>query len=255
MDKIFPIEWREDIGQSMYPFADGSSLISRTNRQLPPEIFVDAAIYPTGGEPPLYLSKVNISVRKVAIYIGGSGNDSLASGFYDPVNPADIVELFDPSGRSAGALVLNPIEAAILQSWPIGDHTFSNAASALCPTVVMVLPNYGVTAVQLDDGTILTGDVWLVGGSGVILREENGSIRADITGDPLSKRDRCNNDVVNSFVTPVFLKTINNLPPGIDNDFKILIGLNQSPDSILRVYPQGGILKAEVVGQVLSGVV
>lgn len=255
MDITFPIEWREDQQQSLYPFADGSSLITKTGQALPAEIFADAAIYPIGGEPPIYLSKVSIAVRKVTLYIGGTGNDSLAFGSYDPVDPSEAIELTDISGRSCGALVLNKVEAAVLQSWPVGDHTFNPANSTFCPTVILALPNYGVTSVILNDGTVLTGDVWLVGGNGVILREYDGSIRADIVGDPLSKRNRCDADVVNSFVTPKFLKTINGIEAGVDNDFKILVGQNQSIDNIIRVYPQDGSLRVEVVGQVLSGVV
>lgn len=255
MDKVFYIEWREEQQQSLYPFADGSSLLTKTNQTFPAEVFVDAAIYPIGGVPPIYLSKVNVAVRKVTIYIGGLGNDSLVSGVYDPVDPPESIELVDSAGRSSGAIVLNKIEAAVLQSWPVGDHTFNPDNSTFCPTVVMTLPDYGVTSVVLDDGTVLTGDVWLVGGNGVILREYDGAIRADITGDPLSKRNRCDADVVNSFVTPTFLKTINGIEAGIDNDFKFLVGQNQSIDNIIRVYPQDGTLKVEVVGQVLSGVV
>lgn len=255
MEKVFPLEWRESQQQSLYPFADGSSLTTKSGLTLPPEIFIDAAIYPIGGNPPVYLSKVIVAVRRITIFIGGSGNDSLASAYYDPVDPADSIELIDASGRSAGALVLNKVEAAVLQSWPVGEYTFNPSSSTFCPTVVMVLPNYGVNSVILNDGTVLTGDVWLVGGEGVILREYDGSIRVDIVGDPLSKRNRCDADVVNSFVTPKFLKTINGIEAGVDNDFKFLVGQNQTIDNIMRVYPKDGTLRVEVVGQVLSGVV
>lgn len=255
MEHVFPLEWREEGRDSPYPFADGVSFVSRTGQALPGRMIVDAAVYPAGGTPPLFLSRVDASARSVTLWVGDDADDELASATYDPADPPESVALVDAGGVSAGALVLDPVEAALLRLWPPGEHPFDAEAARLCPAVTLCLPRYGVSAVELDDGVVLTGDVWLVGDRGVVLSADGGAVRADVVGDALAKRRRCEGEAPGGFVTPNFVRTINGLPPDGNGEFTLVVGVGQVPDNILRIHPQGGLVRVEVVGQTLAGVV
>ena len=126
-------------------------------------------------------------------------------------------------------------------------------AAEFAATCVTPMPAAGVRGFTTPDGTLFTGDVWLVGEDGVVVREEDGAVRIDVVGDPLFRRRLC--QPVQLFTTPRFVKTINGMRPDARGDFKITAGRALAADTVLRVYTDdtGGIT-FEAVGQVLQGV-
>jgi hypothetical protein len=114
------------------------------------------------------------------------------------------------------------------------------------------MPSNGVSSFKDELNNTVSGEVWLVGENGVVVRTEGKNIRVDVVGDPLFKRK-----VDNSFVTPRFIKTINGIPPDEYGDFKIVSGSYMAGDTILRVYPEPDVpgIRIELVGQSLETIV
>ncbi len=148
-------------------------------------------------------------------------------------------------------LVCDPAESSALQAWPFGEHRFPAGSAPFAAGVCHPVPETGVVGIVLDDGEVFSGDVFLVGERGVVLRPEDGTIRVDIVGDPLFKRAACGESA--AFETPRFIETVNGVRLRPDGSFLLSAGDRSAAGSILRIYPVDGKLRIEAVGQKLGG--
>lgn len=245
---IFP-DFREEQADSRYPFVDSATLTASDGRlAIANDTFLDASIYPIGGSSQIYLSLVSVSSSKIKLAIGDDKLKQRAWSEFDPLDD-NITELrfVDEYGRDAGVMVTDPDRIRVFSSWPAGNHTFERAATELVPTCVIPTPEVGVRGLLTEKGELLTGDVWLVGDNGVVVREDNGQIRIDIVGDPLFVRRNC--VPLSLFSPPRFVQTINGCGPDPYGNFQLNPLDHVSPDTILRIYPDGDGLKIDVVGR------
>lgn len=228
-------EWRSSLDDTKYPFSPVVSLQNAAGTVIPPDVFIDAHLYPIGGVDGTYLSKVVVSSGHITLHIGDDGSESIATAEiitnkleqYVSTSGDAIIQLKDVYQRPAGVLVSTAIRLAIFAGFGEGEHTFTKAQTEFLATVCMPTPEIGVRGVILPDGSVITGDVWLVGGPGVILSYldtevagncnaasvEYPTIRVDAVGDPLFLRRLCEienpNPDADLFLTPKFIKTIN----------------------------------------------
>lgn len=226
---LFP-EWRAQNDTTKYPFSESATLVNEDGTMLLEGTFVDAAIYPIGGQVGLYITQVVIDHENVVVHIGTASIPSLCTGTFPLLDAEDIIPLVDAYGRPAGVLVSDSLRLAIFQSWGTGTHEFTRTQMEFATTVCVPTPEIGVRGIQLETGEILTGDVWLVGDDGVVFREETvvlpatceqaertvQVIRMDVVGDPLFRRRLC--DATSQFETPRFIKTIRVV--SIDGEFE-----------------------------------
>lgn len=207
-------EWRAQNDSTRYPFSSAAELTSRDGRVLIEGTFLDAFLYPVGGREGMYLSRVTLTHQQVTVWVGDADTETRCSGTFDLIRPDGLVRLIDALGRPAGVLVSEPARLGIFQSWGVGDHTFARAASEFCCSCCVPTPEVGLRGLRLPDGTVVTGEVWLVGDDGVVLRTEQEVVggravtvvRVDVVGDPLFRRRLCEPDDL--FITPSFVKTL-----------------------------------------------
>jgi hypothetical protein len=253
VERVFGLEYRDELADTRYPFSDSSSLKADTGYDLPKDIFLDAAIYPAGLASPMYLKKISVQIREVILTIGNSSGTVLITGTFDPLGDVGEVPLYDKHGRSAGIIVSDEQRLSVFQSWQSGDHDFGINAEFVASTVIPMPQNH-VSGFLLPDGSVVTGDIWLVGENGVAVRQDtDDSIRIDLIGDPLFKRKLCSS--TEFFTTPNFVKTINNIPPNSYGDFQLSVNNEIAADTILRIYPEAGgnSIRIELAGQQLGG--
>lgn len=221
MQRILFPEWRKENETTKYPFADDATL-SNGVQSLVEGTLLDAILYPIGGGPGMFLSQVTVGFDQVTIWIGTTDNKLLASGSFPTLEPPGDVPLLDAYGRPAGLLVSESVRLGLFASWGIGTFVFKAAQTGFTATVCVPQPADSVRGVLLDDGTLMTGDFWLIGDDGVVLRHEvvlapspQGAcgptiayevIRVDVVGDPLFKRRLCLPHSL--FQTPNFIKTV-----------------------------------------------
>jgi hypothetical protein len=264
----FP-QWRAEHEAVKYPFAGHSRLANDAGQVIVEGTLLDAALYPVGGRSRCYLSRVVVDHATVTLYAGDDADPLRCSGSFAVTAPPDNVPLADALGRPAGLLVSEGRRLALFASFGVGTHAFEPADTEFAATACFPTPEVGVRGFLLDDGTLLTGDVWLVGDDGVVLRRESVTvparacggadtrvevIRVDVVGDPLFRRRLCApNDL---FTTPRFLRSVTfkdahqsvQCFPNADGDIKFTVLNDLKADTVLRITPTARGNLVEVVG-------
>lgn len=200
MTHIRHTELLRSLRSTNYPFVPAASL-SNGNVFFVEDTFLDAHIYSTESSGRYYLSKVKVQSDKFTIYVGDSALPTRLHG--EVVLPVvdSVVRLVDDYGRPGGILVSSPDRLALLSTWGVRTHTFEQGQTEFCVNCQVPAAYPGVTGLQVADGQIASGKVWLVGEDGVVLRTENyvdkqgqivPVIRVDVVGDPLNLQRLCN---------------------------------------------------------------
>jgi hypothetical protein len=269
----FP-EWRDENSTTPYPFSERATLTNGVDT-IPPGSFLDASLYPIGGAPGLFLYQVTLTFDTATLTIGCPANKKLATGSFNIVEPPDSFAFSDAYGRPAGVIVSDPSRLAGLATLGVGTHTFQQAQTEFAATVCLPTPQVGVRGVQLADGTVLTGDVWLVGDAGVVLRSDYVTVpspdacgppvsiavvRVDVVGDPLFRRRLCQPESL--FQTPQFLRKITFRDneqevvcyPNATGDIKMTVNNAMAPQPVLRIHPTASGNVIEVVGSSLQNI-
>jgi len=269
---LFP-EWRDYHEPTKYPFADTATLANEAGDVLFPDLFLDMALYPVGGQPAMYLSKVVVSNSVVTIWFGDSEEAYRCYGSIAMLELPDEIRVVDDYGRPAGVLVSEASRLETFRAWGPGEHLFTVEQTGIVAACCMPTPELGVRGVLLDDGTVLTGDIYLTGSNGVQLNcyayrvpgtcevpeHLAYAIRVDVVGDPLWLRKAC---VGGRFATPQFVERIvfqqgaNSVicAPNSYGDVKLVPGNLLAQDTILRIRPLESGLLVELVGERLENI-
>lgn len=253
MTRITHPEWRDQNENTPYPFADNATLVDQEGNEIPIGTFLDASIYPVGSSGVMHLSKISVSQDVATLWIGDAATETLCYGEVSLVQPDDLVTLFDAYDRPAGVLVSESLRLAVFQGWTQGEHLFDSDAAEFVPRVCHSRPEVGLTGILLDDGSLMTGDIWIVGDDGIIVREDEVEvrdgcdtvtrrvIRIDVVGDPLFKRRLCASEDL--FTVPKFIQSIIfrrgcddfEVTPDENGNINVMIGTNLAEDNVMRL--------------------
>lgn len=267
-------QWQDSHQGNRYPFADIATLQNNQGMFIPDALFTDAAFYPIGGVEGLYLSKIVITHDQATLYLGDSNVSELAYSTFTLLDPPANALFVDAYGRPAGVAVSEPTRLASLQSWTVGTHEFTQAQTAFAATCCIPTPQLGVRGILLDDGSVMTGDVYIVGADGVVLTKEQvprsvpGCVGSSITyeaiyinivGDPLFKRKECGT----LFQDTQFLEGVRveagtcrvECGPNDKGDFKLTGGNRDTPNPVLRIkkVPDRNAIMIEAAGTKVGG--
>lgn len=254
-ERVLYPQWRKQNEPTRYPFSSRASLANAEGRVLVEGTFLDAALYPIGAAAGLYLSSAVVTHQDVTLTLSTPVGGAVASARFPLVGPPDQVVFRDPYGRPAGVLATEGRRLGVFQSWGVGTHEFSADETEFAASCVFPTPDLGVRAVRLETGEVFVGDVWLVGGDGVVLRAEHATVpgpglcgtqvltavRVDVVGDPLFRRRLC--VPVDKFDTPRFVRTVRVVGPNMSFDCRPdaagnlrLFAVNDlAADTVLRV--------------------
>lgn len=264
---LFPA-WRRENDATRYPFSPRARLTNEAGLVLTEGTFLDASLFPVGSAGPLYLTRAVVTHETATLYVGDEADPDRCSGSFRLVDPPADVALADPVGRPAGVLASEPARLAVVQSWGVGTHEFEPADTEFCATCCVPTPEVGLRGVLLDSGELLTGDVWLVGSDGVVLRGETltvqgpcgtqetvTAVRVDVVGDPLFRRRLC--QPRDLFATPNPVRAVRVIGPDGEEfevtpdergNVQLTGGNNLADDTILRLLTTPTGVKVELVG-------
>lgn len=181
----------ENLGQSLYPFGDASTLRTTSGLALDRDAILDLTLHPEGAAAGLSLLEVAVEPGLVRLSVGMPPRTVLATATFDPSAPPTNLRFADALGRPAGLAVCDPTALATLGGWPRGTHRFAAGAAEFAARCAVAWPEPGVSALVAGDQW-LDDEAWLVGGLGVVISvDADGAIRIDAEGDPLSRQRRC----------------------------------------------------------------
>jgi hypothetical protein len=170
-------EWQSSNKDRAHPFSESVTTVSTVGIELPNDVFTDGFFYPINLVGNLYISEINYTAGTITIAdtadgsIKGTSTDSFGSGKHN---------FYDDIGRYVGCLIEGP-GAANLGI----DLNLTASTGLLAAAVVYAQNQQGVRGLKLEDGTVLTGEITLIGTDGVVLSTNNdGTIRVDIVGTP-----------------------------------------------------------------------
>lgn len=268
MPNILDPEWRASLAPTNYPFADTASLTNSEGDFIPQGMLLDASLYLIGAQSRLYISQITITAPTVTFSFSDTSKQTIATASFPLLDPPAGLQVLDNYGRPGGLLVADPANLAVLQSWSPGSHVFLLGSTEFAARVVIPTPEIGLRGFQLADGSVFTGDVWFVGGDGVVLSHgvalvETGFqaeptelqfLRIDIVGDALYLRQQCTGP--NLFVTTNFLRVLRlqrgcdfiDLVPDANGNIDVTGGSHLASDTVLRVRPTSSGLLVETIG-------
>ena len=268
---LYP-QFRAQNEATKYPFGAAATLTNRSGDVILDSLLLDAHLYPVGGQDGMYLSTVVVAADTVTFVLGDSASTSIAAGKFNRIDPPDSVQLLDSYGRPAGILVSERARLASFSSWAEGQHDFTQDATEFSATCCMPTPEIGVRGILLEDGSILQGQLWLVGDAGIVLshsdelyRTRDGNdvlvsvIRVDIVGDPLFRQRLCDQSDV---YTPVQLvrklRVIGRqenfvCEPDAAGNIAIQAANLLAADTVMRIRTTSGGIIFETVGSSLTG--
>ena len=235
----FP-QWRNENDQGKYPFAIYATL-SNSTVLVPETLFADARLQPIGGNKDQYISKITKSDDEVVFYISDTESGVLATGTYQISTPSDrnAIALVDSYGRAAGVLVTDSTRMLPVLGWASGDYEFTVAQTPFVCGVVTPMPrDIGLRNLRVDDTSddAVSGDVFIVGGRGIVLElAREGTdivITVNAIGEPLYKQVICEGV---GFLNPCKLRTINGVKPDPYGNFQIVPCCLETEQTLLRV--------------------
>ena len=247
-EDIISAQWEANNAHVRYPFADYTALTSTNGVVLDNSTFVDARFYIIGGAQDLYLSEVICNGSVLTLNVADTENGNLASGSFDYNSPSDSIAFTDAYGRPAGIMVSSAEQLGLFaQKFGEGTTTFKPGQTDFVPSVVTPLPQIGVRGLLLDDGSVISGDVVLVGSDGVVLSVEDGVIRVDVLGNPYATLLECEEQSIP--VAPFCgLRTINNIGPDSQGNFALSVGANAVIDPAVRITGTDGQVLISMLG-------
>lgn len=253
---LFP-QFRDEQSDSKYPFTDDSSLQpSNGLTPLQKEAIIDAVFYPIGGGEAVYLSQIvvnEISFRFVVLTVDPEVEITAQYDWSELPDSGQFSLTFsDAYDRPAGILLVAADRVKALSGWAPGTYTFTSSSAQFVSTTFIPAKEPGVRAIKTEQNDFLTGDVWLLGDAGVVLRTEDAhTVRVDIIGDALFRRRACA-DADKVFPPKRFLKTINGCPPDEHGNFTLTATdkhlPNSADDTVLRIYPTLSGVVIEAIG-------
>jgi hypothetical protein len=251
---LFP-QFRDEQSASKYPFVDTATLVSSTpGLAISPDLFADASFFGIGGGVKLHISAVTVTPQKITVTVGDSSASArFFATFAALAPPADgTLNFQDQYGRPAGVMLTDPARGGaesltVFSSWGLGTHRFAPAATELVSTVVIPAKEPGVRALLTEDEKLHTGDIWIVGNGGVVVRAEGDDvIRFDIVGVPLFKRFVCAPQT--EFPTKTFLQTINGCGPDEFGNFIFTATERLVDKPAIRIFPGENSLTFTSIG-------
>lgn len=247
---IFP-QFRDEQNDSRYPFVDKATLLSTEDRlDIGRDTFIDASLYTIDADARAYISAITVSAAEIIITIGDESSRDRATARWTATSPPEngIVPLFDAYNRPAGMLLSEPLKLARFAAWPPRTHTFRQQATEFVDTVSIPAKEPGVRGLLDENNVLLTGNAWLIGERGIVVRQEGtGVIRIDIIGSPLFRRELCT--ALNKFQSKNFLRSINGCGGDEYGNFTLTGTAHISEDTVLRIYPLDGAIRIDVIGR------
>lgn len=207
-------EYRNQNSNRLYPFGDSATLTDTTGASLPADFIIDACLYPVDIQGSVYLHSINTATNQV--YFGDSeAVTDTAFAVCTYTNTTDTAYVYEtgPYARQIGVVVFGPGVSGVLGGTVV--RLFEHDATGLCATACTAMVQSGVRGVLLDDGTLITGAITLVAGTGMNIISyqsgDDGYVYFDMYGTlPPTDEDCAGAGVLTPLITQICFERVPN---------------------------------------------
>ncbi len=242
--RILNQQWEDSLRGERYPFAGTGALRTVDGLELDQDVILDLNLMVDQQTTEVFLQQIVVEqgVSAAATFTLADGTAVGTVALWPA--PAAVVPVLNGT-LTVGYLRLDPLRAEVLMGWATSTHLFSDVA--VLPHLLVVSDKRWRQGFELPDGTVLTGDVYLVADRELWLERTTAGFRVHVTGDPFAGRT----------VPARGLKTLNGVAPVDGNVNLVGIGTgNIVAGSFvaagqafrISVIPGSGVLTLDLVG-------
>ncbi len=242
--RVLSPEFTDSLRGERYPFL-GTGPITSGSLILPDDCLLDVNLMVDENTTEVFLSDVVVSAGTALFHFTFGSGAIVGTLNLDNADGNGVAPIFNNNTMVVGYARIDVGVAQIVKGWPSGQHLFIDVQ--LIPHLLIVSNRAWRRGFELPDGTVLEGDVYLVGDRGVWLERTADGFKVHVTGDPFDGRT----------VPARGLSSINDLVPDANGNIN-LIGLASNGDDSwtidgtpfrISVIPRN----AEVVLRLVSG--
>ena len=244
---------------STYPFTDGATFLSRDNKLVDKQSFVDAIVYPSEIAEDVHISQIDLLERSTKIVLQDSQQGVVARGETSSEEPNSTMVLKDKNNLHAGIILVNIDQLRSGFSVPTVLR-FGSEALPFTASVVIPRPDNHVSGIRLPSGKIISGEVWLVGEDGIVLDHETQGatdvISIHAIGDRYATRRVC--EASDETFTPtrpvkkIVVKkgsgTEYEISPDQWGNIQISQGLGVEQDNVIRLNSEKNSIRFNILG-------
>lgn len=182
MTTIYGSQWEDSLRGLAYPFAS-PYLPTSGDLTVPVNFIMDAAIFMRSSESTAVLESITVGpLRALTITFADSAKTPVGTAVV-PTNGGLVA--ITQGGVNVGFISVDPDAAAIVQGWFPRTYTFG---APLVPNVVVVSDPAWLRGLVCPDGTVLSGDAYIVGAPGIVLTPTPTGVSVAAVGDPYGGR-------------------------------------------------------------------
>lgn len=232
--KIFGPTYQDSLRGLQYPFAVAGPVRAEDGTVLDADVITDAALFVRAGTEKVLL-------YEIIVVQGVSATMTFADAAGTPVGAAAVTPVdagrvdIALNGLNTGFMAFDATAMRGLLNWTSGTYVFR---VELVPHVLVFSDPAWRRGIVLPDGTVLTGEIWLVGADGIQLAPTAGGFAIHAYGDPYAGRTGPRRTFLGlNGVLPDANGNINLVPQGSNPKFR------------LNFVPLGsGRVRVEVIG-------
>lgn len=217
-------QWDDSLRSKRYPFAGTGPLATTQGQVVPDDLFLDLNLMVESETATVVLATIHVVPGQVALYRFELQDGTLVGTLTS--TPSDTTLMPIVLGTlTVGYAKIDLGAAQIVRGWPQLDYLLN---AEVLPHLLVVSDPAWRRGFKLPDGTILTGNVYLVADRGLWFERTTNGFRLHATGDPFNGR-----------VEPARgLKSLNGVGPDLDGNVN-LIGLSTTNFSGSTFLPAG----------------
>lgn len=239
-------------GDSAYPFRDNATYRSLDGTEIPRAAFQNAILHADGMVEDVHVQKIEVTRNRIRITVRDGEQGEIGAG--ETTSDNEVV-IYNPNNQRVGLITGN---FDLLRGAVPGPSTlrFGDADLPFVGSVLVPRTSTRVSGIRVDGSNPVGGDLWLVGGEGLVIRVENNTLTLHAVGDKYAARRFCERAGAN-FTTPRPLKRLvvqkgdgpsTTLTPDALGNIQIFPGVSVSQDNVLRIRKVGNGLRISAIG-------
>jgi hypothetical protein len=233
--KIYGPTWADSLRDLQYPFAIPGPIRAEDGTVLDPDVITDIAVFVSATATKVLLYDVVVVQGAQATFrFADTTGTTVGSVVVTPGDTSGRVGV-ELSGVNTGFMTFDVTAMRGLLNWSSATYGFR---AELVPHVLVFSDPAWRRGVVLPDGTVLTGEIWLIGAGGIQFEATATGFLVHAYGDPYAGRTGPRRTFTAlSGVSPDQNGNINVIPSGLLSRYRI------------NVVPLGGgKIRVEVVG-------